>query len=76
MDYREHITSDSKVMLGKPVIKGTRITVELVLTKLSQGATVTDLLQSYPNISNDDVLAVLMYAADVVSTEAFADVTE
>lgn len=76
MDYREHITSDSKVMLGKPVIKGTRITVELVLTKLSQGATVNDLLQSYPNISNDDVLAVLMYAADVVSTEAFADATE
>ena len=76
MDYREHITSNPKVMVGKPIIKGTRITVELILEKLSQGATPSDILIMYPHITLDDISAVLMYAADMVANEAFASVAE
>ncbi|MBC8042662.1 MAG: DUF433 domain-containing protein [Rhizobacter sp.] len=63
MIYKEHIISDPKVMLGKPVIKGTRLTVELILRKLSEGATVQSLCDSYPNLTADDVLAALSYSA-------------
>lgn len=57
------------VMLGKPVIRGTRIPVELILRKLSEGATVTDLLDAYPRLTWDDIQAALAYAADTVAHE-------
>jgi uncharacterized protein (DUF433 family) len=50
-------------MLGKPVIRGTRITVELILQKLAAGDTVADIVTGYPHISNEDVLAALAYAS-------------
>ena len=68
-NYRQHITSDYRVMLGKPVIKGTRITVELILRKLGQGATPDDLVKMYPHITPEDISAVLHYAADVLANE-------
>lgn len=61
MTYKDKITSNYKVMLGKPVIKGTRITVELILRKLSQGANNQDILQMYPHLKEEDVLACLEY---------------
>jgi uncharacterized protein (DUF433 family) len=61
MNYQERITADYQVMLGKPVIKGTRITVEVILRKLSQGATVQDLLAMYPHLQEADVLAALYF---------------
>lgn len=73
MNYRERITADHQIMLGKPVIKGTRITVELLLRKLSEGATTTDLLGMYPHLEEADVLAALMYASDVLANEAVLD---
>jgi uncharacterized protein (DUF433 family) len=69
MDYHERIRVDADVMLGKPTIKGTRITVEQVLRKMSEGATVSDLLAAYPHLERDDVLAALSYGADVISRE-------
>ena len=69
MNYRERIVSDYQIMLGKPVIKGTRITVELLLRKLSEGATTLDLLVMYPHLQEMDVLAALMYASDVLANE-------
>ncbi len=69
MNYRERIVSDYQIMLGKPVIKGTRITVELLLRKLSEGATVIDLLAMYPHLQEADVMASLMYASDVLANE-------
>ncbi|QJW92049.1 DUF433 domain-containing protein [Spirosoma taeanense] len=69
MNYKERITSDHQVMLGKPVIKGTRITVELVLRKLSEGASTSDLMAIYPNLQEADVLAALNYASDVLANE-------
>lgn len=69
MNYKERIISDHQVMLGKPVIKGTRITVELLLRKLSEGATTSDLLAMYPNLQEADVLAALNYAYDILANE-------
>jgi uncharacterized protein (DUF433 family) len=69
MDYKEKITTNPNVMLGKPVIKGTRITVELILKKLSEGMTIDELLEAYPHLKKEDVLAALSYSADVISKE-------
>ena len=55
MNYRERIESDYQIMLGKPVIKGTRITVELILRKLSEGATTSDLIAMYPHLQEADI---------------------
>jgi uncharacterized protein (DUF433 family) len=63
------IEINPEVMLGKPVIAGTRITVELILRKLSEGATEADLLDSYPRLIHEDILAALGYAADRVANE-------
>ena len=62
---KPRITSDPAVMLGKPCIAGTRITVELILRKLGAGRTIEDLLDAYPNIKRPDILAALDYAAGV-----------
>jgi uncharacterized protein (DUF433 family) len=69
MNYKDRIVSDHQVMLGKPVIKGTRITVELILRKLSEGAVTTDLLAMYPHLQEEDVFAALMYASDILANE-------
>ena len=69
MDYRERIGSDPDVMLGKPVIRGTRITVELILRKISEGMAVEELLQAYPHLRREDILAAVSYAADVIAKE-------
>jgi len=57
------------VMMGKPVIRNTRIPVELLLRKLSEGATVSELLDAYPRLTEDDVRACLTYAADTIAHE-------
>ena len=69
MIYRKRITADPKIMLGKPVIKGTRITVELILRKLSEGMNVNEVLEAYPHLKKEDIMAVLSYSADVISRE-------
>ncbi len=69
MDYKEYIESNADVMLGKPVVKGTRITVALVLGKLSVGASADDIIAAYPNLTHVSINAVLAYASDVVSNE-------
>jgi uncharacterized protein (DUF433 family) len=57
------------VMLGKPVIRGTRIPVELILRKLADGMTETDLLDAYPRLTREDIQAALAYAADSLAHE-------
>ena len=69
MDYRDYLESNAEIMLGKPLIKGTRITVELVLKKLSEGATAEDIIIAYLNLTLNSIKAVLAYASDVVSNE-------
>ncbi len=67
--YKERIIADPDIMMGKPVIKGTRITVELILKKLSDGISIEELLEAYPHITKEDILAALSYSADVISQE-------
>ena len=67
--FPERITASHEVMLGKPIIRGTRITVELVLRKLSQGATPADLILMYPRLQLADVQAALEYATALLADE-------
>ena len=69
VEWQERIVADPKVVLGKPVIRGTRITLELILEKMAAGETVTGLLQAYPLLAQDDIQAALAYAADSVRTD-------
>jgi uncharacterized protein (DUF433 family) len=69
MTVTDRIEIDSKVMQGKPVIRGTRIPVELILRKLSQGAPLEDLLDAYPRLTREDVLAAMGFAADTLAHE-------
>ena len=57
------------VMQGKPVIRNTRVAVELLLRKLAEGATIEQLLDAYPRLTADDVRACLAYAADAIAHE-------
>jgi uncharacterized protein (DUF433 family) len=66
----DRIEINPSVMQGKPVIRGTRITVELLLRKLGEGATIEDLLDAYPRLAADDIRAALAYAADTIAHEA------
>ncbi len=63
MEQLERIEINPAVMLGKPVIRGTRIPVELILRKLSEGATEAELLDSYPRLTHEDIQAALQYTA-------------
>lgn len=74
MDYKDFIESRSDLMLGKPVVKGTRITIEFILKKLSEGATVQQLMTGYPSLSQESILAAISYASDVISTETLLEV--
>ncbi len=65
----ERITTDPNVMTGKPVIVGTRIPVEQVLRELASGWTVADTLDAHPRLTQEDIQAVLAYAADIVANE-------
>jgi len=56
-------------MSGKPVIRGTRIPVELIIRKLGEGAFIEDLLDGYPNLEKNDIQAALLYAADHMGNE-------
>ena len=69
MIVADRVEINPKVMLGKPVIRGTRITVELILRKLSEGATEDDLLDGYPRLTREDIRAAVRYAADLVAHE-------
>ncbi len=69
MTVTDRIEVNPKVMMGKPVIRGTRIPVELILRKLSQGATETDLLDAYPRLTREDIQAAIGYAADTLAHE-------
>ena len=63
------IVIDPQIMTGKPVVKGTRITVEHILEELSQGRTIDDLVAAHPRLSKQMVLAALDYAAKVLKSD-------
>ena len=69
MTITDRIEVNPKVMMGKPVIRGTRITVELILRKLSEGAVLKDLLEAYSRLTREDIQAAIGYAADTLAHE-------
>jgi len=74
MDWRNYIDRHPDVLAGKPRLKGTRISVELILGRLGEGWTLEQLLQAYPQISADQIQACLAYAAEAIATDDIVDV--
>ena len=69
MNWRDRIVLDPAVLAGKPVVKGTRLSVAFVLDLLAQGWSEQEILDQYPNLSRDDIRACLAYAGDLVREE-------
>lgn len=75
MDWQQHIVCDLNILAGKPTVRGTRISVELILGWFSSGWSTEQLLESYPNVTRDDVLAALAYAHDLVRDDGILPLT-
>ena len=71
MDWRDYIVYDPEVLVGKPVLKGTRMSVELILELLSEGWEQDDILQSYPSLTHEDFVAIFLYLKDCVKHQQF-----
>ena len=69
MNRDERITLDPKVLVGKPVIKGTRIAVEFVIDLLAQGWPESEILRNYPGLTHEDIVACLKYASNIIHLE-------
>lgn len=67
----ERITIDPEVMVGKPVIKGTRLTVEYILNLLAHGVTVTEVLEEYEGLTQEDIQACLLFATKSLEDTVF-----
>ena len=73
---RKYVVSDPSVMTGKPVIKGTRITVEFILEKLAAGETVDQILEAHPRLSRDAIHEALSFAAEALKADVIYPVSE
>lgn len=69
MDWQNHIIVDPKILVGKPVIKGTRLAVEFIVDLLAQGWPESEILRNYPGITHDDITACLKYATSILKAE-------
>jgi uncharacterized protein (DUF433 family) len=67
----DRIELNPKIMLGKPVVRGTRITVEAILEKLAADVAIDEILQDYPSLTRADVLAAIAYARLAIGTDEF-----
>ena len=74
MNWKNHIEVNPDVLVGEPVIKGTRISVELILDRLADGWSMEDILASYPHLTRVDVLAAITFAAELFKEETFVAV--
>jgi uncharacterized protein (DUF433 family) len=68
-DWQERIVVDPKVLVGKPLIRGTRLSVEFILDLLANDWTIEQILNEYPQLVREDVIAVLKYAAEMAKEE-------
>ena len=66
----DRVVINPKVMVGKPIIKGTRIPIDMIVKLVAQGMTIEEILEDYPKLSKEDVKAALLYSAEVVSGES------
>jgi uncharacterized protein (DUF433 family) len=71
MEWKDRIVATPDTLVGKPRIKGTRISVELIVGWLANGWTFEQILESYPNITREDILAALAFAAEMLREEEY-----
>jgi uncharacterized protein (DUF433 family) len=67
--WKDRIVIDANILAGKPIIKGTRISVEFVLDLLANGWTAEKILENYPHLRKEDIIAVLRYATEILKEE-------
>ena len=75
VDWREYVHSDPEILVGKPVIKGTRISVELILERLAYGWTEAEIFESYPHLTRTHLLAVFDFMRDSLKELSFYEIT-
>jgi len=75
-DLLERISSDPATMVGKPVVRGTRLTVEHVLNLLAHGSSAREIVEEYPGLSDDDIHACLLFASKTLEDVSFMPLTE
>ncbi len=73
---KKHIISDPSVMMGKPVIAGTRITVELIVEKLAAGETIEQILEAHPRLTRDAIQDALAFAAEALRADVIYPLSE
>ncbi|CAN5878518.1 hypothetical protein BH11BAC7_BH11BAC7_28580 [soil metagenome] len=76
MNWQEHIVSDKDILLGKPTIVGTRISIELILELLSNGWSEKQILESYPVLTERNLFAVFAYLKECIQQELFFPITK
>ncbi|QLA16680.1 DUF433 domain-containing protein [Desulfolutivibrio sulfoxidireducens] len=69
MDWHDHITLDPEIVSGKPLVKGTRLSVEFVVDLLAKGWTVQDIAENYPGLGRQEILACLEYASETLRAQ-------
>lgn len=69
MSWQDRIEINPRVLVGKPVVKGTRLAVEFILDLLSQGWTEEEILRNYPRLTHEDIMACLKYASEMLKSE-------
>lgn len=69
MNYKNRIVQDPNILVGKPVIKGTRIPVDLILKKLAQNISIDEVLKDFPRLTKADVQAAIFYAEELVEEQ-------
>ncbi len=75
MNWQDYIVSDMQVLLGKPAIKGTRISVELILELFSNGWTEKQIIESYPSVSAESLRAVFAYLKECIQQELYFSIS-
>jgi uncharacterized protein (DUF433 family) len=75
-DWHERITADPDILVGKPIIRGTRISVELLMDRLGDGWTMEQILESYPRLTRDDVLAAVRFVTEIFREEDFVAISK
>ncbi len=69
MTWQDRISIDPNVLVGKPVVRGTRLAVDFIIDLLAQGWTESQILENYPGLSHDDISACLKYASEILKSE-------
>lgn len=69
MNWQEHIVIDPKILVGKPVIKGSRLAVDFIVELLANGWSENEILRNYPGITHEDITACLQYATTILKSE-------